>query len=147
MNEKVDMRGLVPESWACIDCGINTAPGVLNRVRIEQALAADWNNQGVEQTVDEWSEVYIVKPSVWRAAGMEQMGGCLCIGCLEGRIGRTLVPKDFPRKHPLNRLPGTERLLSRRGDVTFPSWADDSGRHGSEGDALKSDESPGEGER
>jgi hypothetical protein len=45
---------------------------------------------------------------------MEQWGGCLCIGCLEKRIGRTLTPKEFPRKHPLNKTPGTERLLTRR---------------------------------
>ena len=31
---------------------------------------------------------------------MEPYGGCLCIGCLEKRIGRKLKPKDFP-DHPL----------------------------------------------
>ena len=39
--EKPDLRGKVPESWACIDCGINTAPGHLPREEMEQALAAD----------------------------------------------------------------------------------------------------------
>jgi hypothetical protein len=120
-----DMRGLIPESWACIDCGINTAPGLLNRVQAEQAFAADWENRGVKQTVDDRTELYIVKPAVWRAAGMEDdkelwdrtgtMGGCLCIGCLEIRIGRTLVPKDFKRNHPFHWLPGTKRLLARLG--------------------------------
>jgi hypothetical protein len=39
--------------------------------------------------------------------------GCLCIGCLEKRIGRRLKPKDFT-DHPFNQLPGTPRLLNRR---------------------------------
>jgi hypothetical protein len=38
---------------------------------------------------------------------------CLCIGCLEKRIGRTLTPRDFPRKHPFNKTPGTERFPVR----------------------------------
>jgi|SRR5262245_42339514 len=63
---------------------------------------------------DEHCEVYMVRDSVWKAAGMEPMGGCLCIGCLEKRLGRTLTPKDFPRRHPLNSLPGTERLIERQ---------------------------------
>lgn len=114
--KKHDLRGKTPESWACIDCGINTAPGMLDRVRMEAAFAADWNNQGVEQTVGNNSEVYMVKPTVWKAAGIEGMGGCLCIGCLEKRIGRSLVPKDFSRHHPFNKTPGTDRLLARRGN-------------------------------
>jgi hypothetical protein len=60
-------------------------------------------------------EVYIVRESIWLKSGMEPMAGCLCIGCLERRIGRRLKPKDFLRGHPLNDLPGTERLLKRRG--------------------------------
>lgn len=85
----------LPESWACIDCGINTAPGCFNRQAMQHALAADWNDQGVNQTVDERSEVYMVKAKVWNAAGMSASSGCLCIGCLEQRIGRTLTRKDF----------------------------------------------------
>jgi hypothetical protein len=108
--------GLAPESWACVDCGVNTAPGLSTRVELEQAFAVNvlTGNDGVEQHINNWSEVYTVKPQVWQAAGMEDMGGCLCIGCLEKRIGRTLVPKDFPRKHPFNSMPGTKRLLARR---------------------------------
>jgi hypothetical protein len=41
MFERVDARGTVPESWVCADCGVNTAPGLLARVRIEQAFAND----------------------------------------------------------------------------------------------------------
>jgi hypothetical protein len=46
---------------------------------------------------------------------MEDMGGCLCIGCLDKRLGRTLMPRDFLPRHPFNVLPGTELLVSRRG--------------------------------
>ena len=31
-------EGLVPESWCCIDCGMNTAPGMLNRAEMEKAV-------------------------------------------------------------------------------------------------------------
>jgi hypothetical protein len=67
-------------------------------------------------TLTKKSEVYIVRDEIWKAAGIEPYGGCLCIGCLEKRIGRKLKPKDFP-KHPFNdpRLPCTKRLRDRRG--------------------------------
>jgi hypothetical protein len=45
---------------------------------------------------------------------MEGYGGCLCVGCLERRIGRVLRPEDFP-PHPFLHLPGTRRLLERQG--------------------------------
>jgi len=79
-NPDDDLRGKMPESWACIDCGINTAPGLMNREQLEQALALDWNDQVVNQTVDERAEVYTVEPRVWEAAGMELMGGCQTLG-------------------------------------------------------------------
>jgi hypothetical protein len=81
---------------------------------MEQALALDWNNQGVTQTYGELTEIYMVEDPIWVAAGMEPMGGCLCVGCLEKRIGRTLTPKDFLREHSCNKMPGTKRLLARR---------------------------------
>jgi hypothetical protein len=114
IQKRMDLRGQIPESWTCIGCDFNTAPGLMNRLQMEEALAADWNGQDVPQTIDKRSEVYAVKPATWKAAGMEDYGGCLCIGCLEKRLGRTLIHRDFQRKHPLNSLPGTKRLLSRR---------------------------------
>lgn len=107
----------VPKTWRCIDCGINTAPGCSDREQMRQALSVDWAGQGVSQTIDEFSEIYIVKNKVWQAAGTAPFGGCLCIACLEQRLGRTLTPGDFQRHHPFNRMPGTDRLRRRRGDI------------------------------
>jgi len=111
-------KGFVPESWQCIDCGFNTHPGGANRAEIDAAfsvLAADPKG-GVLTHYGEDTEVYTVREAVWKRAGMEPWGGCLCIGCLENRIGRRLKPKDFPRDHAFNNpnMPGTPRLLSRR---------------------------------
>ena len=108
--KNTDMRGKLPESWRCVDC--NTAPGFSTRSEMEAAFNA--GAKVVSQKCDMFSEVYTVKRSVWMAADMEPMGGCLCIGCLEKRIGRQLTPRDFLMGHELNQLPGTQRLLSRR---------------------------------
>jgi hypothetical protein len=114
----MDLKGEIPESWLCVDCGVNTAPGLFNRAEMERAFAeAEASGKdSVEQRVDCRSEVYTVRSAVWQRAGMEPMGGCLCIGCLEQRLGRRLKPKDFKRGHPFNheRVPGTPRLLKRR---------------------------------
>jgi hypothetical protein len=110
----MSLKGQCPESWLCADCGFNTAPGFLNRAELERAFEADAQDHGITQTANDRSEVYTVREAVWKAAGMEPYDGCLCIGCLEKRIGRKLKPKDFLRGHPLNWLPGTPRLLSRR---------------------------------
>ena len=59
MKEKPDLRGKYPESWACVDCGINTAPGMFGREQMEQAFALD--PKGVKQASDKHSEVYTVK--------------------------------------------------------------------------------------
>jgi hypothetical protein len=100
------------DSWACVDCGFNTAPGFANAKRIRLEVAAFGS---ITQTIDENSEVYYVRSRVWEAANMDGWGGCLCIGCLETRLGRRLKPKDFARNDWFNSQPGTERLLSRRG--------------------------------
>ena len=120
-----DLRGKVPESWLCVDCGINTAPGLLNRAEMEKALRtataigklAGNDDPGVKQHITHQSEIYTVRDTVWETAGMEPMGGCLCVGCLESRLGRRLEPKDFRRSHPFNsgRMPATPRLRERRG--------------------------------
>lgn len=107
----------LPKSWRCIDCSINTAPGCSDREQMRQALSVDWAGEGVEQTIDEFSEIYTVRNKVWQAAGMAPFGGCLCIACLELRLGRALTTGDFLRNHVFNRMPGTDRLRRRRGDI------------------------------
>jgi hypothetical protein len=114
LKEAPVTKGTAPESWCCIDCGFNTAPGFSTRAELNAAFAAQWIDQGVPQTIDHRSEVYTVRGALWARAGMEPWGGCLCVGCLEERIGRRLKPKDFDRDDPFKMLPGTERLLSRR---------------------------------
>jgi hypothetical protein len=113
MTSPADFKGRTPETWCCVDCGYNTAPGCLTREELE--LRFNSGESGVEQSFDYQSEVYTVRQRVWEAAGMEPMGGCLCIGCLESRLGRRLKPKDFKRGHMFNNLPGTQRLMNRRG--------------------------------
>jgi hypothetical protein len=82
----------------------------------ERMNAPDYSDaDGVTQHLDDKSEVYTVRKIVWEKAGMEPFGGCLCIGCLESRLGRKLKPKDFQRGDPFGLLPGTQRLLKRQG--------------------------------
>jgi hypothetical protein len=111
---------VAPESWCCVDCGINTAPGFPRRAEIEQAMKTLClrSDPNAVRTLrfDQHCEVYFVRESVWKASDNEPWGGCLCIGCLEKRLGRTLTPKDFDRRHPF--MPGTERLIQRRGGVS-----------------------------
>jgi len=112
-KEKPDLSGKYPESWACVDCGINTAPGMFGREQMKQAFALAL--KGIKQATDEHSEVYTVKAAIWKAAGMKPDGGCLCVGCLERRIGRMLTPNDFKQNDPFRLKPSTERLQARRG--------------------------------
>src|SRR5437879_5416864 len=84
----------IVESWICVDCGVNTHPGCPDgpQTRIDIALTG---KSGV--TLDRQTEVYSVRDSVWSQAGMRSWNGCLCIGCLEQRLGRELRPNDFSR--------------------------------------------------
>jgi hypothetical protein len=107
----------IVESWVCVDCGVNTAPGVPGgpQTRIDVALHGK-----SEARFDGNSECYMVKEAVWRRAGMPPWGGCLCVGCIEIRLGRQLRPKDFSRvdREVWAEMPCTERLLNRRGGAT-----------------------------
>src|SRR5262245_9021434 len=91
-----------PESWACVDCGENTAPGVATRGQ---------TYPGATWTVTDRCEIYAVTAEVWFKAG--DPDGCLCIGCLEARLGRKLRAEDFDGD-PFAHLPCTPRLRKRR---------------------------------
>jgi len=57
----------------------------------------------------------MVHDAVWTAAGLAKDDGYLCVGCLERRLGRQLVARDFTAArinnpdHPFK----TPRLASR----------------------------------
>jgi hypothetical protein len=118
LRDELDFRGLMSESHCCVDCGYNTNPGTPTREEAEKEvarqIAAGIKNWGYTTSYDNRSEIYMVHPHVWERAGMEGYGGCLCITCLEKRIGRVLRPDDFA-EHPFNspKLPGTRRRLER----------------------------------
>jgi hypothetical protein len=118
MVERRDLRGTTPESWNCVDCNKNTAPGMPTRIEMEDAYAArkDINETITTLTIDSTSEIYTVTSAVWKAAGMEPDGGCLCIKCLEKRLGRKLKPQDFELDNAFNNpgLPCTPLLAKRR---------------------------------
>ena len=145
LRDECDLRGLISESHNCIDCGYDTHPGCPNRAEAEQMIRAQKakgiKNWGFPQTYNEHSEAYIVHDHVWKAAGMKpgtpnfsgksgmmaDYSGCLCIGCLEKRIGRRLQRFDFP-EHPFNnpRIPGTRRRFERlTGAETWEGIEDD----------------------
>ena len=117
-NTDANLKGTMSESNRCADCGFDTAPGLPNRAEVEQAataqIAAGIKNWSIPCEVNDRSELYFVHNHVWKAAGMEPWDGCLCVGRLEKRIGRRLTPDDFD-DHVFNDLPGTPRLMERRG--------------------------------
>lgn len=80
-----------PLDFGCVDCGENVSD------------------------LDEYA--YMVSDAVWAAAGLEPNDGKLCIGCIEQRLGRTLVASDFrPNTFPdvgWNALPKSARLRAR----------------------------------
>lgn len=75
------------DGWLCLDCGIHT---------------------GLHD------EYYMVTDEVWEEADMDE--GMLCVACLEARLGRQLVPADFPEL-PINRgsFDYSDRLRERMG--------------------------------
>lgn len=124
MHQLAEFQVNLPESWHCIDCGMNTAPGLSNKAEMIatiQQLGGLWELGvvGVPQVYDTRTEVYHVRSAIWQRAGVAPFGGCLCIGCLEARIGRRLRPKDFPPWHEFRQMPGTPRLVSRRGEPSL----------------------------
>ena len=98
-----DTMGLTWFGTHCVDCGVNTAPAIWCGREVEPALPGSWV----------W-----VKDKVWAAAGMRELDGSLCVGCIEARLGRRLRRKDFDFTRSENQVHATwitPRLTSRRG--------------------------------
>ena len=72
------------EPFLCLDCAVNTA---------------------------DLGEAYMIRDRVWLEANPGNKG-MLCIGCLEARLARRLVPRDFVAA-PINGEPMSERLRAR----------------------------------
>lgn len=98
-----------PLNWLCVDCGTDTAPGVFGKVQVLKEIRDGGRYTWLIHT---GCEVYTVLAPVWEMAGSPS--GCLCVGCLEKRIGRRLKPKDFQQDDPFAPFPCTPRLESRR---------------------------------
>jgi hypothetical protein len=65
-------------------------------------------------------EYYMVADAIWETYGPAD--GCLCIGCLEDRMGRRLRPGDF-QNAPVNGEceRHSDRLRDRLGVTTLPA--------------------------
>jgi hypothetical protein len=122
LRDENDLYGIVPDSYICVDCGMDTWPGHPTRAEVEQsrrdAKAAGKKWKGFYSTWTLETEAYYVHPYVWEASGLGGFwNGVLCIGCLEKRLGRRLRPYDFMAEHADEfndpNLPGTRRRLER----------------------------------
>ena len=74
MTKDESFEGITTESWCCVDCGMNTAPGFLNRADMEKAanaLGEKWRTgeEGIKQTVNENTELFMVRDAVGRRPG------------------------------------------------------------------------------
>jgi hypothetical protein len=50
----------------------------------------------------EGHEWYMTHDDVWDQSGMAPLGGCLCAGCLQVRLGRPLTGDDLSAELPIN---------------------------------------------
>jgi hypothetical protein len=47
INEKLDLKDLTPESWCCVDCGVNTSPGMPPTCAVGALDAKGWRSNVV----------------------------------------------------------------------------------------------------
>jgi hypothetical protein len=64
-DDDLDLTGKAPESWYCVDCGVNTAPGVPNRIELEKAMKTaiavgklTGKDEGVPTKITNQCEIY-----------------------------------------------------------------------------------------
>ena len=117
------LPGLLPESWCCVDCNVNTAPGFLNRVGMEVAIAAlgdQWGKKGVGVT-ERSMTTRRSTPCAMRSGrkpGWRRKAAACASAVSKSGSGASSSPKDFVRDHPFNDpyYPTTPRFRDRRGD-------------------------------
>jgi hypothetical protein len=116
LSSAAEAQGLHFFDDRCVDCGIETTPYYLDgdgggvAMQVSQELT-------IRVEPGTW-EFYCVKDRLWAEAGMTETAGCLCVECLENRLGRRLRPKDFDFERDEN-LPGewaSPGLARRRKD-------------------------------
>jgi hypothetical protein len=83
----------------CDECG-----------RLECECTCGFRCSDCRVNTDIVGEYYMVSDEVWQSARIDS--GMLCIGCLEGRLGRRLVRSDFTEA-------GESRPDERAGPTTF----------------------------
>ena len=79
-RDPMDLRGIVPESNKCVDCGYDTAPETTERVETEKLYRAGEEKLGIVTANWETTENYYLRPAIWAKIGMKPWGGCLCVG-------------------------------------------------------------------
>lgn len=100
---------------------------------VEDPEEFSMNCYGCGVDTNENGEYYMVQFEIWQTViPREQQRKILCIGCLEGYLGRELVSEDFIEA-PLNYCPSeSERLMNRLGqwfrDFDGPFATDDERR-------------------
>ena len=90
-----DDMGIATLGWLH-DYGPNVVESIAELLDIPVAEIVDVSPcVGCGQNVAYLEEfAYMVRDAVWDEGGAGS--GCLCVGCLEARIGRQLEPGDFP---------------------------------------------------
>lgn len=75
-----------------------------------------WNCEDCSQNTSQMREHYFIHTTLWLSVHPNECG-MLCVGCLESRLGRNLVPADFPSVHINNpkKYSMSDRLRSRIG--------------------------------
>jgi hypothetical protein len=73
----------IPDSWLCVDCGFDTAPGLPNKAEVERKiqeakLAGTWDPEDEKNVITmhvcAQSEIYHVRNVIWKETGMEEWG-------------------------------------------------------------------------
>jgi hypothetical protein len=81
----------------CSKCGVRIGEGDVRCHRGRDLICIDCHFSCIDcgKNTENSGELYIVPNELWASSGLDSTDGMLCLGCLERRIGRPLVPGDF----------------------------------------------------